>query len=134
MVKTKEMQVSTQINMLWEGILMTSVFGTIDSGRVQEIMNSILKKVMDTGYKTVILDILGVAVVDSAVANHIIKITKATKLMGCKCIISGISPEVAQSLVNLGIDLEGIHTSGTLQDALELAFEMSGLEVRRVKK
>ena len=96
-------------------------------------METILTKIIDTGFKTIILDILGVITVDSAVANHVIKITKATNLMGCNCIISGISPEVAQTLVNLGVELGEVITTSTLRDALECAFENLGLEVRKIK-
>ena len=132
MEETKSNAVSTPVNILWENMLMVPIFGVVDSKRVQDIMETMLNKITETGYKTVILDILGVAMVDSAVANHLIKISKATKLMGCKCIISGISPEVAQALVNLGIEMGEVITTSTLRDALELAFEISGLEVRKV--
>ena len=132
MEETKSNAVSTPVNILWENMLMIPIFGVVDSKRVQDIMETMLNKIIETGYKTVILDILGVAMVDSAVANHLIKISKATKLMGCKCIISGISPEVAQALVNLGIEMGEVITTSTLRDALELAFEISGLEVRKV--
>jgi len=94
-------------------------------------METMLTKVSETGYKTIILDILGVVTVDSAVANHLIKIAKATKLMGCSCIISGISPAIAQTMVHLGIELRGLETTYTLRDALEIAFYDIGLEVRK---
>ena len=132
MEETKSNAVSTPVNILWENMLMVPIFGVVDSKRVQDIMETMLNKIIETGYKTVILDILGVAMVDSAVANHLIKISKATKLMGCKCIISGISPEVALALVNLGIELGEVITTATMRDALELAFEISGLEVRKI--
>jgi rsbT co-antagonist protein RsbR len=81
----------------------------------------------------IILDIQGVAAVDTAVANHLIKITKATRLMGCQCIISGISPAVASTIVQLGIDMGEVKTNSTLRDALEQAFTMMNFEVRGVK-
>ena len=124
----------TPVNILWDNVLMIPIFGIIDSKRTQEIMDTILTKISETGYKNVIMDILGVATVDSAVANHLIKITKATKLMGCSCIISGISVEVAQTIVHLGIELGNISTTSTLKDALEMAFKNSGLEVKNIKK
>jgi len=134
MDKAKKIEIPTPVNILWENVLMIPLFGTIDSKRAQEIMETMLTKVIDTGCKTIILDILGIVTVDSAVANHIIKMTKATKLMGCRCIISGISPEVAQALVDLGIELGDVNTTSTMRDALERAFDISGLEVRKIKK
>lgn len=125
---------ATPVNILWENILMIPIFGTIDSKRAQEIMETILTKISDSGSKVVILDILGVTTVDTAVANHLLKIVRATGLMGCRCIVSGISPAIAQTLVNLGVNLEGIITKATLCDALEVAFETTGVEVRRIKK
>jgi len=104
--------------------------GVVDSLRAQQMMNTMLTKIMETSAKVIILDIQGVAAVDTAVANHLIKIAKATKLMGCRCIISGISPAVAQTLVQLGIELGGISTNSTLQDALSDAFKLMDIEVR----
>ncbi len=95
-------------------------------------MSTMLKKIVDTESKVIILDILGVAAVDSAVANQLIKITKATKLMGCDSIISGISPEIAQTLVQLSIDLGKVITTATLKNALILAFDILKLEVRKI--
>jgi rsbT co-antagonist protein RsbR len=131
MVETKKTEILTPVNILWDNILMVSIFGILESKRTQDLMESMLTKVSETGYKTIILDILGVITVDSAVANHLIKITKGTKLMGCVCIVSGISPAIAQTLVNLGIDLGNVITTSTLRDALEIAFDNSGLEVRK---
>ncbi len=123
----------TPVNILWENILMIPLFGMLDSKRSQEVLETMLQKVIDTGAKVIVLDILGVLTVDSAVANHLIKITRATQLMGCQCIVSGISPEVAQTMVNLGIDLEKVQTTSTLRNALEISFEMLGLEIRKFK-
>ena len=103
----------------------------VDSLRAQQMMNTMLKKIMETSAKVIILDIQGVAAVDTAVANHLIKIAKATKLMGCRCIISGISPAVAETIVQLGIDLGDIATNSTLQDALADAFDQVNLCVER---
>jgi rsbT co-antagonist protein RsbR len=92
-------------------------------------MNAMLTKVADTSSKVAILDIAGVAIVDTAVANHLIKITKATKLMGCKCTISGVSPAIAQTIVELGIDVGEVETTATLRDALGNAFRVIGVSV-----
>ena len=125
---------STPVTILWDRILMLPIFGMIDSARAQDIMRTMLEKILDENAKVIILDILGVATVDSAVANHLIKITKACKLMGCQAIITGISSEIAQSLVALGVELGEVLTTGTLKDGLEGAFEKVGLEVVKAKK
>ena len=121
------------VNILWQGILLIPIFGILDSKRAQEVMESTLNKIVETESSTVILDILGVTTVDSSVANHLIKITKATKLMGCNCIISGISPQIAKAMVSLGVELGDVATRTTLRDALEFAFKTAGLEVRSVE-
>ena len=120
------------VNILWDGILMIPIFGLIDSKRAQDIMDSMLKKVIETKSKVIILDILGVATVDSAVANHLIKITKSTRLVGADSIVSGISADIAQTLVHLGIDLEKVTTTATLADAVEMAFDKTGLIVKKI--
>ena len=96
-----------------------------------DIMNTMLAKVAESQARVAILDISGVGVVDTAVANHLIKITKATRLMGCETTISGISPPIAQTVVELGIDVGDVLTTATLQDALALAFQATGVEMRR---
>lgn len=121
------MELSTPVAALWDGILMLPVVGIIDSRRAQDIMNAMLVKIAETQAKTIILDISGVAVVDTAVANHLIKITKATRLMGCLCTISGISPPIAQTMVDLGIDVGDVYTTTTLKDALGEAFRRAGV-------
>jgi rsbT co-antagonist protein RsbR len=126
-------EISTPAIKLWEGIVVLPVVGVVDSMRAQQMMDTMLLKIAETGSKFIILDIQGVAAVDTAVANHLIKITKATKLMGCQCIISGISPAVAQTLVHLGIDMGEVKTNSTLSDALADAFVMMKLEVRKIK-
>ncbi len=123
------MEISTPAIRLWDRITILPVVGVVDSLRAQQMMNTMLKKIMETSSKVIILDIQGVAAVDTAVANHLIKIAKATKLMGCRCIISGISPAVAETLVQLGVELGDIATNSTLQDALADAFTMMNLEV-----
>nr|WP_319393657.1 STAS domain-containing protein [uncultured Desulfobacter sp.] len=123
------MEISTPAIKLWDRVVILPVVGVVDSLRAQQMMNTMLTKIMETAAKVIILDIQGVAAVDTAVANHLIKIAKATKLMGCRCIISGISPAVAETLVQLGIDLGDIATNSTLQDALSDAFRLMGLKV-----
>ena len=126
--------VPTPVTVLWENILMLPIVGTIDSKRAQEMMETILAKIVQTESRTVILDILGVASIDSKVASHLVKITQACKLVGSRCIISGISPAIAQTLVRLGVELGPVHTTSTLKDALMLAFDMNGFEVMVKKK
>jgi rsbT co-antagonist protein RsbR len=121
------MQLSTPITRLWGGILLLPLVGIIDSHRAQDIMSNSLQKIAAEQAKVFILDIGGVAVVDTAVANHLIKITKAAKLMGCICIISGISPAVAQTIVELGIQIDEISTTANMQDALFQALKLTGI-------
>ena len=123
------MEMSTPVTALWDGILMLPVIGIIDSKRSLDVMNAMLDKIAQTQSKVIILDISGVGVVDTAVANHFIKITRATKLMGCECLISGISPAIAQTIVELGIDVEDVQTTATLRDALHIAFRSTGVEI-----
>lgn len=124
------MEMSTPVTAIWQDILMLPIVGIIDSKRAMDIMNAMLAKISETRSKVIILDISGVAVVDTAVANHLIKITKATKLMGCECTISGVSPAIAQTVVELGIDVGEIQTTATLRDALEWAFRQTGVALR----
>ena len=123
----------TPVIILWDDILLVPMYGVIDTKRAQEAMETILHRILQTGARTVILDILGVASVDTGVANHLIKIAKATKLMGTTCIISGMSPAVAQTVVELGVDLGDVTTRVTLRDAIQLAFKLTGWEVREMK-
>ena len=125
------MQMSTPVAAIWDGILLLPIVGVIDSARANEIMNSILTKVLETHAKVIILDISGVAVVDTAVANHLIKITKASKLMGCDCTITGMSPAVAQTIVELGIDTQNVTTTANLHDSLRMAFAEVGVVIAK---
>jgi rsbT co-antagonist protein RsbR len=124
------MQMSTPVTQIWDGILLLPLVGIVDSKRSRDVMNAMLETIEKTRARSIILDIGGVAVVDTAVANHLIKITKATMLMGCECTISGISPAIAQTVVELGIEVGDIRTTATLGDALEYAFERTGVEIR----
>lgn len=125
---------NTPISILWEGILFSPVAGVLDSHRAQMLMDSLLEKVLQTRSRCAILDILGVEAVDTAVANHLVRICKATRLMGCESIISGLSPSVAQTIVHLGIDLADVTTTATLADALRLAFRRHGLHVQALDR
>jgi rsbT co-antagonist protein RsbR len=127
------MQLSTPITRLWGGILLLPLVGIIDSRRAQDIISNALQKVATEQAKVFILDIGGVAVVDTAVANHLIKITKAARLMGCLCIISGISPAVAQTIVELGIQIDEITTTANMQDALFQALQLTGVVLTSTK-
>lgn len=125
-------EISTPVIRVWEGILALPIIGTLDSSRTQVVMESLLQEIVDTGSSIAILDISGVPAVDSLVAQHLIKTVAATRLMGAECIISGIRPEIAQTVVHLGIDLSQIITKSTLSSALKTAFTILQLEV--VKK
>ena len=117
------------VTIIWDEVLLLSVNGIVDSVRAQVIMESVLQKIRDTGSKILILDLTGVEAVDTAVANHIIKVLHASKLMGCEGIISGIWPGVAQALVELGIPLKDIVTRINIRDALAYGFERLDLQV-----
>lgn len=119
---------STPITAIWDGILMLPVVGIVDSRRAQDIMQRMLEQISEKRAVVFILDISGVAVVDTAVANHLIRMTKAARLMGSYTIVSGLSPSVAQTIVELGIEVSEMRTTGNLQDALRIAFERAGGE------
>lgn len=104
--------------------VLVPLIGILDSVKSQKLMENILVSIKQKNIKTAIVDIEGIVIVDSAVAAHFIKITKATRLMGCTTILSGIAPEVAQTIINLGINLDGINTTSTLKDALKLALTL----------
>ena len=125
------LEMSTPVAAVWDQILLLPVVGIIDSKRAGDIMNRMLEQVGTTQARAFILDISGVAVVDTAVANHLIKMTKATRLMGCDCIISGLSPAVAQTIVELGVEVGEVRTTSTLKDALKTAFSLTGVGVQR---
>lgn len=127
-------EISTPVITVWEGIVALPIIGTLDSSRTQTVMESLLQQIVDTGSSIAILDISGVPAVDSLVAQHLIKTVSATRLMGAECIISGIRPEIAQTVVHLGIDLSGITTKASLASALQTAFEMLQLAVVKKRK
>lgn len=123
--------ISTPVIRVWDGILALPIIGTLDSARTQIVMESLLQEIVETGSSIAILDISGVPAVDSLVAQHLIKTVSATRLMGAECIISGIRPEIAQTVVHLGIDLSSIITKASLASALAYAFKSMRLEVRK---
>lgn len=127
-------EISTPVIQVWDGILALPIIGTLDSARTQIVMESLLMKIVDTGSTIAILDISGVPAVDSLVAQHLIKTVSATRLMGAECIISGIRPEIAQTVVHLGIDLSQINTKASLAHALRYSFSLLKYEIRRSDK
>ena len=127
------MEMSTPVMRLWDNILLLPIIGLVDSKRVQLIMEIALQNILEYQAKVLILDIQGVPAVDSAVANHLIKVTKATKLMGCKCIVTGISPEISQALVNLGIELGDIETQSNLKEGVSDSLKSMGIQIQEIK-
>ncbi len=125
------LELSTPVVKLWEGILAVPLIGTLDSNRTQTAMESLLQKIVETGAELAIIDITGVPTVDTLVAQHLIKTVTAARLMGAECIISGIRPQIAQTIVQLGVDLGNVHTKATLADAFKLALQRTGLTVVR---
>jgi rsbT co-antagonist protein RsbR len=127
-------EISTPVIKVWEGILALPIIGTLDSARTQVVMENLLQEIVETGSTIAILDISGVPAVDSLVAQHLMKTVAATRLMGAECIISGIRPEIAQTVVHLGIDLSNIVTKASLASALKYSFGMLKLEVKKNHK
>jgi len=127
------LELSTPVVKLWDGILALPMIGTLDSSRTQVVMESLLQRIVETGSSVAIIDITGVPLVDSLVAQHLLKTVTAARLMGADCIISGIRPQIAQTIVHLGVDLAGVTTKATLADALALALRRSHLQVVKVK-
>jgi rsbT co-antagonist protein RsbR len=125
------LELSTPVVELWEGILALPLIGTLDSGRTQVVMESLLQKIVDTGAPFAIIDITGVPYVDTLVAQHLLKTIAAARLMGADCIISGIRPQIAQTIVHLGVDLQDVVTKSTLSDAFALALAKVGARVIR---
>ncbi len=124
------LELSTPVVQLWEGILALPVIGTLDSERTQVVMESLLQKIVDTGAGIAIIDITGVPTVDTLVAQHLLKTVAAARLMGAECIISGIRPQIAQTIVHLGVELQGVITKATLADAFAVALRRGGLDGR----
>ena len=125
------LELSTPVVELWQGILALPLIGTLDSARTQVVMESLLQRIVETGAPLAIIDITGVPTVDTLVAQHLLKTVAAARLMGADCIISGIRPQIAQTIVHLGVDLGDVVTKATLASALAVALERSGLTVSR---
>jgi len=126
------MELSTPVVTLWEGVLALPIIGTLDSARTQVVMESLLQRIVDSGASIAIIDITGVPTVDTLTAQHLLKTIAAARLMGADCIISGIRPQIAQTIVHLGVDLGTVVTKATLADAFAVALRRLGLTVARV--
>jgi rsbT co-antagonist protein RsbR len=120
------LELSTPVVKLWQNILALPLIGTLDSARTQIVMESLLQKIVETGAAIAIIDITGVPMVDTLVAQHLLKTVSAARLMGADCIISGIRPQIAQTIVHLGVNLEDVTTKATLADAFLVALERTG--------
>lgn len=116
---------------LWDGVLAVPMIGVLDSNRTQVVMETLLQRILETESELAIIDITGVPTVDTLVAQHLLKTVAAIRLMGADCIISGIRPQIAQTIVHLGIDLQGIYTRANLADALSLALNKTGWRIAR---
>ena len=125
------LELSTPVIKLFEGVLAVPMIGTLDSSRTQVVMETLLQRIVETGSRLAIIDITGVPTVDTLVAQHLLKTVAAIRLMGAECIISGIRPQIAQTIVHLGIDLQGIASKSSLADALALAMDQQGYVVTR---
>ncbi|MCF2150337.1 STAS domain-containing protein [Desmonostoc muscorum LEGE 12446] len=128
------MELSTPVVKLWDGILALPIIGTLDSARTQIVMESLLQKIVETGSEVAIIDITGVPTVDTLTAQHLLKTVTAARLMGADCIISGIRPQIAQTIVYLGIDLADVTTKATLADAFLMALKRMGASIRSQSK
>jgi rsbT co-antagonist protein RsbR len=126
------LELSTPVVKLWDGILALPIIGTLDSARTQVVMDELLQTVVATNSKFAIIDITGVPTVDTLVAQHLLKTITAARLMGAECIISGVRPQIAQTIVHLGINLEDVITKAKLSDAFALALQRSGRGVFRL--
>ena len=125
------LELSTPVVKLWDGILALPMIGTLDSARTQVVMESLLQRIVDSGAEVAILDITGVPTVDTLTAQHLLKTVTAARLMGAECIISGIRPQIAQTIVHLGVDLGDVVTKATLADAFAVALKRMSLGVTR---
>jgi len=128
------LELSTPVVTLWDGIVALPLIGTLDSARTQVVMESLLQAIVQTNSRFAIIDITGVPTVDTLVAQHLLKTITAARLMGAECILSGIRPQIAQTIVHLGINLEDVITKSKLSDAFRLALERSGRKVVRIDK
>lgn len=127
------LELSTPVVTLWKGILALPMIGTLDSARTQTMMESLLQTILDTGSSIAIIDITGVPTVDTLTAQHLLKTVTAARLMGAECILSGIRPQIAQTIVHLGLDLGDMITKASLADAFAVALERTGRAVVRMR-
>jgi rsbT co-antagonist protein RsbR len=127
------LELSTPVVKLWDGIVALPLVGTLDSARTQVVMEALLQTLVDTGSEHAIIDITGVAAVDTQVAQHLLKTVQAARLLGAECIISGIRPQIAQTVVALGIEFGDIQTKASLADAMLLALRRSGSDIVRAE-
>ncbi len=125
------LELSTPVVELWKGILALPLIGTLDSARTQIVMQNLLEAIVANGADLAIVDITGVPTVDTLVAQHLLKTVAAARLMGAECIISGIRPQIAQTIIHLGVDLSSVVTKATLADAFQLALRRKNLGVSR---
>jgi rsbT co-antagonist protein RsbR len=125
------LELSTPVVRLWENILALPLIGTLDSGRTQVVMQNLLEAIVSTRSDIAIIDITGVPTVDTLVAQHLLKTVAAARLMGADCIISGIRPQIAQTIIHLGVDLSEVTTKSTMADAFQVALSRVGLTVAR---
>lgn len=125
------MELSTPVVKLWDGILALPIIGTLDSARTQVVMESLLQAIVETNSRVAIIDITGVPTVDTVVAQHLLKTVTAARLMGADCIISGVRPQIAQTIVHLGINLLDVTTKATLAAAFKVALDRTGRSVQR---
>jgi rsbT co-antagonist protein RsbR len=126
------LELSTPVVTLWEGVLALPMIGTLDSSRTQVVMETLLQRIVETGADMAIIDITGVPTVDTLTAQHLLKTVTAARLMGADCIISGIRPQIAQTIVHLGVDLGNVTTKASLADAFRLALQRTGRAVVKV--
>ena len=129
--QTEMLELSTPVVKLWDGVLALPLIGTLDSQRTSVVMETLLQRIVDTSSSVAIIDITGVPTVDTLVAQHLIKTVAAARLMGAECIVSGIRPQIAQTIVHLGVDLSNIITKATLADAFAIALRHVGLQVTK---
>ena len=125
------LELSTPVVALWDGVLALPLIGTLDSARTQVVMENLLQRIVDTGAAIAIIDITGVPTVDTLVAQHLLKTVSAARLMGADCIISGIRPQIAQTIVHLGVDLQDVVTKATLADAFAIALRRLKLTIQK---
>jgi rsbT co-antagonist protein RsbR len=128
------LELSTPVVQLWDGVLALPLIGTLDSSRTQVVMQNLLDAIVKTRSDFAIIDITGVPVVDTLVAQHLLKTVAAARLMGAECLISGIRPQIAQTIIHLGVDLAGVVTKATLADAFAIALRRVGYTMVREQK